>query len=100
MGKADAAVKNWLGDKRRFADLFNGVLFGGEQVLTENSLEELKGESDIILRNKDEKDKTLQRYRDIVMRWSRGTGNIDRGVSVGVQERRPHISGYHTCVLL
>lgn len=72
MGKADAAVKNWLGDKRRFADLFNGVLFGGEQVLTENSLEELKGESDIILRNKDEKDKTLQRYRDIVMRWSGG----------------------------
>ena len=27
MGKADAAVKIWLNDNERFADLFNGTMF-------------------------------------------------------------------------
>ena len=40
MGKADAAVRNWLSDKRRFADLFNGVIFSGREVVTADELEE------------------------------------------------------------
>ena len=31
MGKADIAVKNWLSDNERFADLFNCMIFGGRQ---------------------------------------------------------------------
>lgn len=42
MGKADAAVRNWLSDKRRFADLFNGVIFSGREVVTADELEEQK----------------------------------------------------------
>ena len=44
MGKADAAVRNWLSDKRRFADLFNGVIFSGREVVTADELEEQKRE--------------------------------------------------------
>ena len=36
MGKADAAVRNWLSDKRRFADLFNGVIFSGREARSRN----------------------------------------------------------------
>ena len=31
MGKADIAVKNWLSDNERFANLFTGMIFGGRQ---------------------------------------------------------------------
>ena len=33
MGKVDTVMKNYLQDKARFADLFNGVFFGGRQVI-------------------------------------------------------------------
>lgn len=72
MGRADTAVKNWLSDKSRFADLFNGILFAGTQVITAEELTEVKGEADIILRDKEEKEKTIQRYRDIIMHWEGG----------------------------
>lgn len=39
MGKEDISKKAYLSDKRRFADLFNGTLMNGEQVI---KLEELK----------------------------------------------------------
>lgn len=41
MGKADVAVRQWLSDKGRFADLFNGVVFQGEEVVLAGALEEL-----------------------------------------------------------
>ncbi len=31
MGKANVAVNQWLSDDRRFANLFNGLLFGAEK---------------------------------------------------------------------
>ncbi len=31
--KPDAALKDFWRDRERFADLFNGTLFGGEKVL-------------------------------------------------------------------
>lgn len=34
MGKADVNVNIWLNEKKRFADLFNGVLYKGKQVMT------------------------------------------------------------------
>lgn len=33
MGKGDTAGKQWLSDKERFADLFNGTVFQGKQVI-------------------------------------------------------------------
>lgn len=33
MGKGSIAVKQWLRNKRQFADLYNGIVFKGEQVV-------------------------------------------------------------------
>ena len=69
MGKADAAVRNWLSDKRRFADLFNGVMFSGREVVTADELEEQKGETSVLVPDKAGRTRPVQKYRDIVMRW-------------------------------
>ena len=52
MGRADVAVRRWLGDKERFADLFNGTVFQGEEVVLAEDLEEQKGESSLIVTDK------------------------------------------------
>ncbi len=52
MGKADVAVRQWLSDKERFADLFNGTVFQGEEVVLAEDLEEQKGESSLIVIDK------------------------------------------------
>ena len=39
MGKNDISLKSYLSDKRRFADLFNGTLMGGSQVIKAERLE-------------------------------------------------------------
>ena len=40
MGKADMAMSEYLGNRKRFADLFNGILFQGKQVIREEELSE------------------------------------------------------------
>lgn len=52
MGKADVAVRQWLSDKERFADLFNGTVFQGKKVVLAEDLEEQKGESSLIVIDK------------------------------------------------
>lgn len=69
MGKPDVAIKNWLKNKVRFADLFNGILFNGEQIIKSEELTEVNSESDIIIES-DKGKKVHQKYRDIVMRWN------------------------------
>lgn len=32
MGKGDTLLKVWLGDKKRFADLYNGSVFQGDKL--------------------------------------------------------------------
>lgn len=39
MGKTNVAVNNWLSNNKRFADLFNGVIFNGEQIIQPAELE-------------------------------------------------------------
>lgn len=72
MGKSSTAVNHWMRDRGRFADLFNGVVFGGEQIVRPEELEEARGESDILVPDKGEKERQVQRYRDIVMQWKKG----------------------------
>lgn len=69
MGKNDVAVGRWLADKRRFADLFNGILFHGEQIICPEALVPMDRESDLLVVDKEGKSKALKRYRDVVMRW-------------------------------
>lgn len=71
MGKANVAVNNWLSDNERFADLFNGALFEGRQIIRPEELEPLDREADIIVTDKDGKEKGIQRYRDIGKRWKK-----------------------------
>ena len=70
MGIKDASIKSWLRDSKRFADLFNGIIFGGKQVILPEKLEEINSESNIVLTDKNNKLKAVERYRDIIMRWS------------------------------
>ena len=57
MGKGNAAVKQWLGNPRRFADLFNGIVFQGKQVILPEDLHPATGETDILVSDKNEKAK-------------------------------------------
>ena len=43
MGDANVAVNQWLSDDKRFADLFNGVLFDGKEVVRPEDLGPLTG---------------------------------------------------------
>ena len=72
MGKGDVAVKRWMGRQDRFADLFNGTVFQGKQVILPEELEPADGEYDILLQDKNEKTQEIHRYRDMVMRWKKG----------------------------
>lgn len=72
MGKGNAAVKQWLGNPRRFADLFNGIVFQGKQVILPEDLHPATGETDILVSDKNKKAKEVQRYRGIIMRWEQG----------------------------
>ena len=85
MGKKDISVKLWLKDNRRFADLFNGVCFDGRQVIRPEELEELDGESNFVLEDKDGKRRYVQRYRDIIKGWN---GFVLRGIlAVELQDK-------------
>ena len=72
MGKGNAAVKQWMSNRVRFADLFNGTVFQGEQVVLPEELEPAETEADILLEDKEGKTKAVQRHRDIVMKWKQG----------------------------
>lgn len=72
MGKGNAAVKQWLGNPKRFADLFNGTVFEGRNVVLPQDLEPIDSEVDILVADKEMRTKEVRRHRDIVMRWKKG----------------------------
>ena len=51
MGKADVNVNIWLSEKKRFANLFNGVIYGGRQVILPEDLEEVNPVSSVSVKN-------------------------------------------------
>ncbi len=69
MGKKNDAIVPFLKDKVRFSDLINGTMFNGEQIISPDELELLNSESGIILKDKNNKNSAVKRYRDIVMSW-------------------------------
>ena len=75
MGEKDTAMNQWLCDKVRFADLFNGSVFGGEQVVRPEELERIDSVSQTLLTDKKGNKKNVKRYRDVVMQW-RGKMNL------------------------
>lgn len=73
MGEKNVAVNQWLGSRQRFADLFNGCIFGGKHIVNPEELEVIDRESDIIVTDQHKKRQSYQRYRDIVMGWKGNT---------------------------
>lgn len=69
MAKKAAAVGQWMGNRRRFANLFNAKIFNGVQVIKPEELESVEGETHIVIKTKDGKKQEIHRYRDITMRW-------------------------------
>lgn len=69
MGKKDISINAWLEDKERFADLFNGLVFEGEQVIRKEELTKLSGESAVVVKDKNRRRTSVKRYRDVVMEW-------------------------------
>ena len=66
-------MKNWLSDNERFADLFNGMVFGGRLVVRAEELESMDRETDIIVTDKDGKRKgsaEIPRYRETLEKGS------------------------------
>lgn len=72
MGIGNSAVRRWMSNRERFADLYNGYLFEGNQIILPEDLEPAESEANILLTDKDGKKQELRRHRDIVMRWKKG----------------------------
>lgn len=69
MGTGNAAVKQWMSNRTRFADLYNGYVFSGKQIVRPEDLEPVESEADILLTDKKGKKRELQRHRDIWRSW-------------------------------
>ena len=69
MAKKTATVGQWIGNRRRFANVFNVKIFDGAQVIKPEELEPIEGETHILMQTKDGKQQEIHRYRDITMRW-------------------------------
>ncbi len=87
MGKSDIAVRKLLRDKKRFADLFNGTIFGGKQVINPEELEEKDSEGSVIITDKNNNEKGVQKYRDITMRWKQG---VDLSILACENQKKVH----------
>ena len=65
MGKADVNVNIWLSEKNRFANLFNGVIYGGENVILPEDLEEVNPVLSVNVKNRFEiTGNALQKAKD------------------------------------
>ena len=65
MGKADVNVNIWLSEKKRFANLFNGVIYGGRQVILPEDLEEVNSVSSVSVKNRAGKTKKPRYYYEM-----------------------------------
>lgn len=75
MGKQDVAVNRMLERKEIFADLMNGTIFGGKQVLNPEKLELLSTRSGVVY-EKNGKRKAIERSGDIRMQGDLGTYSV------------------------
>lgn len=82
MKQVDAAMKNLLKDKEKFADLFNGCLFSGKQIIHPENLKEINSEEVFVQRDKEAKglNQVIKRYRDVFMEYVAGDIHFLLGV--------------------
>lgn len=80
MAEKDVGMKNYLKYKLRFADLINGTIYNGKQIIKEDDLSEQPNEYGLILEDKKGKTSgsTLQGYCD---------ESKDRGILYSISDR-------------
>ncbi len=67
----DVILKHFWRDNRRFADLFNAVIFKGEQVINPNELKEMDTDVSEVIKLKGYSE-SIKRNRDIVKKMCNG----------------------------
>ena len=63
--KPDIVLKNYWNNNERFADLFNGVLFQGRQVIKPDELEDVDTEESSVMEHRDYAE-SIQAARDVI----------------------------------
>ena len=82
MGVKDQALLEYLKDTKRFADLVNGTMFGGRQIIDPQYLTEIQRKKRLLLQNFSQKEAAnvseqpnapsfLERERDILMLYEK-----------------------------
>ena len=77
--KPDTILKNFWKDNARFADLFNAILFNGENVIKPEELEEADTDLSTVLKFNSHAD-TLQKVLDVVKKSAHGVDFVVLGV--------------------
>ena len=62
-------IQGCISRRFHFANLFNGVIYGGRQVILPEDLEEVNPVSSVSVKNRTGKTKNMKKYRDIIMKW-------------------------------
>ena len=87
--KPDTVLKNYWNNNEQFADLFNAVLFGGEQVISPDELEDADTEESSILEHR-EYAESIKASRDNIKIHKRSTTYGVELVMLGI-ESQEHI---------
>ena len=87
--KPDTILKNYWRSNERFADLFNAVLFQGQQIIKPEELEDIDTEESSILEHKDYAE-TIEASRDNIKIRKRSSENGIEFVMLG-KEAQKHI---------
>lgn len=77
--KPDTILKNFWKDNVRFADLFNAILFNGENVIKPEELEEADTDLSTVLKFNSHAD-TLQKVLDVVKKSAHGVDFVVLGL--------------------
>lgn len=87
--KPDTVLKNYWRDNEQFADFFNAVLFGGEQVISPDELEDVDTEESSVLNHKDYAE-SIQAARDNIKICKRSLTYSVELVMLGI-ENQEHV---------
>ena len=72
MAERNLYMRKLLGNPARFADFYNGTVFGGRQVLHPEELSDVPGEQGIVILDENGSKRVVERRRDIIKKASFG----------------------------
>ena len=72
MAERNLYMRRLLGHPARFADFYNGTVFGGQQVLRPEELSDVPGEQGIVILDENGSKRVVERRRDIIKKASFG----------------------------